>query len=206
MARGGSRLDCRSPLTANRHPKNAAVVAANRVVRVAKAAHQRPTLAPSKSAVEREPVVAYVALGANLGDARATVLRAMDAIAALPGTQVTQRSPLYRSAPVDSSGPDYINAVLELSTRMSAPVLLEVLQKLEQAAGRERPYRNAPRTLDLDILLFGDAWIHSRWLTIPHPRMHQRAFVLRPLADIAPHRVAGSVLESVRGQCIERLD
>ena len=175
------------------------------MVRVAKAARQRPTLAPSKSAVEREPVVAYVALGANLGDARATVLQAMDAIDALPGTQVTQRSPLYRTEPVDSSGPDYINAVVEISTRMSAPVLLGVLQKMEQAAGRERPYRNAPRTLDLDILLFGDARINSRSLTIPHPRMQERAFVLRPLADIAPARVAVEALAAVSGQRIAPL-
>ena len=154
----------------------------------------------------REPVVAYVACGANLGDARAAVRQAMDALATLPETECIARSPLYRSAPVDAQGPDFINAVAAVSTLLTAPDLLRALQQLEQAAGRERPYRNAPRTLDLDLLLYGDARIDSPALTLPHPRMWQRAFVLVPLAEIAPGRVAADALRAVAGQRIERLD
>jgi len=105
----------------------------------------------------RDPVVAYVAMGANLGDAAQTLLQAMDRIGELPATAVARRSSLYRTAPVDSSGPDYINAVVEISTRLGALDLLAQLQAIETAAGRERPYRNAPRTLDLDLLLYGSA-------------------------------------------------
>ncbi|MEO6971810.1 MAG: 2-amino-4-hydroxy-6-hydroxymethyldihydropteridine diphosphokinase [Rhodoferax sp.] len=147
----------------------------------------------------------YVALGANLGDAAATVGCAMDAIDGLPGTRVTRRSSLYRTAPVDASGPDYINAVVEVSTALTAPQLLEQLQKLELAAGRERSYRNAPRTLDLDLLLHGDASLQSPTLTIPHPRMFERAFVLVPLAEIAPQRVSAAQLHHVGSQAILRL-
>lgn len=153
----------------------------------------------------RDPVTAYVALGANLGDAVATVLWAMDAIARLPGTVVVQRSSLYRSAPIESSGPDYINAVIEVSTRWSAPELLLQLQAIEQQAGRERPYRNAPRTLDLDILLFGSATIDSPNLSVPHPRMHERAFVLLPLAQIAPGAVPSDALVGVSHQHCQAL-
>jgi 2-amino-4-hydroxy-6-hydroxymethyldihydropteridine diphosphokinase len=148
----------------------------------------------------RDPVTAYVALGANLGDAPATVREAMDAIGALPGTRVTQCSPLYRTAPIGSSGPDYINAVVEVCTTLTAPDLLRELQVLELRAGRLRPYRNAPRTLDLDLVLFGTAHMDSAALTIPHPRMSTRAFVLMPLADIAPSRVDAQDLRAVAGQ------
>ena len=130
----------------------------------------------------------------------------MDAIDTLPGTRVLHRSPLYRSAPVDAPGDDFINAVVEVSTCLSAPMLLLALQKLEQSAGRERPYRHAPRTLDLDILFYGEARIDSPQLTVPHPRMAGRAFVLRPLADIAPGRVSPQALALVAGQRIGRLD
>ncbi len=156
-------------------------------------------------AVERAPVTAFVALGANLGDATAAVSRAMGDLDALPGTQVTARSHLYRSAPVDASGPDYVNAVARLSTRLTAPDLLAALQQLEQRAGRQRPHRNAPRTLDLDLLLYGDARIDSPRLTLPHPRMLARAFVLQPLAEIEPQRVSAAALAAVAGQRIERL-
>lgn len=150
-------------------------------------------------------VTAFVALGANLGDARATVLRAMQSIAALRDTKLLQRSSLYRSAPVDATGPDFINAVVELSTRLSPQDLLSALQAIEQAAGRERPYRNAPRTLDLDILLYGDITLDSPTLVIPHPRMFTRAFVLVPLVEIAPVRVSAPQLEAVSDQVVTRV-
>ena len=150
----------------------------------------------------RDSVVATLGIGANLGQAQAAVQAAIVAIAALPNTQLLRASPLYGSAPVDSSGPDYVNAVVQVSTALSAPALLAQLQMIEQAAGRERPYRNAPRTLDLDVLLYGDGRISSAALTVPHPRMWQRAFVLLPLADIAPHLVSESALTAVSDQAI----
>jgi len=153
----------------------------------------------------REPVIATIGLGANLGDARQAVQDAMRDIAAFEHCQLHAASPLYRSAPVDSSGPDYINAVMQISTRLSAPDLLARLHQLERGAGRERPYRNAPRTLDLDILRYGAARIDSPTLTVPHPRMHQRAFVLRPLADIAPALVSAQDLHAVADQAIEKV-
>jgi len=153
----------------------------------------------------RDAVTAYVALGANLGDAPATVREAMETIGALPGTQVTQRSSLYRTAPIASSGPDYVNAVVEVCTTLTAPDLLRELQALELQAGRLRPYRNAPRTLDLDIVLFGSARIFSAALTVPHPRMCGRAFVLMPLAEIAPGRVAEDDLKAVADQACRPL-
>lgn len=161
-----------------------------------------------------ERVTAYVALGANLGDAVSTVLQAMQALDRLPLTHVTQRSSLYKTAPITaggesaarSAGPDYINAVVALETGLAAPILLQQLQQLEQAAGRERPYRDAPRTLDLDLLLYGSARIESQELTVPHPRMTQRAFVLVPLAEIAPGLVPQVQLDAVADQAIERLE
>ncbi len=153
----------------------------------------------------REPVTAYLALGANLGDAQATIRAAIEAIAASPGCQLRHRSSLYRTAPVDAAGPDFINAVVEIDTILSAPVLLRRLQALELHAGRERPYRNAPRTLDIDILLFGDACMTSAELELPHPRMQSRAFVLVPLAQIAPQRVSVGQLQKVADQICERL-
>ena len=150
-------------------------------------------------------MIACVALGANLGDAAAVVASAIDALNRLADTRLEARSHLYRSAPVDAQGPDFINAVAAVSTRLTAPDLLLALQQLEQRAGRERPYRNAPRTLDLDLLLYGDARIDSPSLTVPHPRMMERAFVLIPLAEIAPDLVPAAALAAVAGQRIERL-
>ena len=155
-------------------------------------------------------VTAYIALGANLGDAAQAVRDAIQAINALPHVQVTQQSSLYRTAAQESTpghppSPDYINAVIAVLSNQPAYVLLEQLQKIEQQAGRKRPYLNAPRTLDLDILLFGDAQIQTATLTVPHPRMWQRAFVLVPLAEIAPQLVSGERLEEVKGQGIERM-
>ena len=155
--------------------------------------------------VARPAVTAYVALGANLGDAAATLRWALSAISGLPGCELTAQSALYRTAPVDSSGPDYINAVAAVCTTCTAPQLLAQLHGLERQAGRERPYRNAPRTLDLDILLYGDASMASPDLAIPHPRMGQRAFVLMPLAEIAPDRVSAEQLQAVAAQACQRL-
>ena len=152
----------------------------------------------------REPVIATIGLGANLGDARQAVHGAVAAIAALDGCQLLATSPLYRSAPIDSSGPDYFNAVLQIFTRLTAPDLLACLHRIERGAGRERPYRNAPRTLDLDLLLYGQARLDSPILTVPHPRMQQRAFVLRPLADIAPALVSAQALAAVADQVIAK--
>lgn len=154
----------------------------------------------------RQPVTAYVALGANLGDPVQAVRQGIEALGALPQTQLVRTSPLYRTAPVEASGPDYVNAVVEIATRLPAPDLLAQLQAIESGAGRERPYRNAPRTLDLDLLLFGSARIASERLTVPHPRMNERAFVLVPLADIAPALVTRARLQAVAGQRIARVD
>jgi 2-amino-4-hydroxy-6-hydroxymethyldihydropteridine diphosphokinase len=153
----------------------------------------------------RDAVAAYVGIGANLGDSVQTVRDSFARIADLPQTAVTRQSSLYRTAPVDASGPDYINAVAEIFTRLTAPELLARLQGLERAAGRERPYRNAPRTLDLDLLLFGSARIDSAALQVPHPRMNTRAFVLVPLAEIAPHLVAPEQLAAVADQRLTRV-
>ncbi|WP_311221582.1 MULTISPECIES: 2-amino-4-hydroxy-6-hydroxymethyldihydropteridine diphosphokinase [unclassified Acidovorax] len=151
-------------------------------------------------------VHAWIGLGANVGDARAALVGALGAMAQWPGSRVLRVSALYRSAPLDAGGPDYLNAVAEVATPLSAHQLLYALQAIEQAAGRERPYRNAPRTLDLDVLLYGDERIDTPELTVPHPRMGERAFVLRPLADIALERVAQADLVAVQSQRIERLD
>jgi 2-amino-4-hydroxy-6-hydroxymethyldihydropteridine diphosphokinase len=145
-------------------------------------------------------VVAYIGLGGNLGDARAAVLAALDAIAALPDVDLLAASSLYGSAPVDSTGDDYVNAVAKVQTTMPAESLLDALQAIENSAGRERPYRNAPRTLDLDVLLYAADSIQTQRLTVPHPRMGERAFVLMPLAEIAPHLVTAQQLELVQGQ------
>lgn len=159
-------------------------------------------------------VRAYVALGANLGDAAAALRQAAQAINSLPHTRVLQSSSLYKTAPLDTDaggavaapGDDYLNAVVEIDTSLSAPDLLDQLQRIEQEAGRERPYRNAPRTLDLDLLLYGSGHIASARLTVPHPRMAQRAFVLVPLAEIAPDLVGAAQLDAVGQQRIARLD
>lgn len=146
--------------------------------------------------------MAYVGLGANLGDRGEALRRALAAMAALPGCRLQAVSPLYSSAPVDATGPDYLNAVAAVRTTLAPLALLAALQAIELDAGRERPYRNAPRTLDLDIVLFGQQRIDSAVLTVPHPRWDQRAFVLRPLADIAPDRVTLAQLQAVADQAI----
>ena len=161
---------------------------------------------PSLDKQGGRPALAYVGLGANLGERETALRSALAAIRRLPGTRVTRVSPLYGSAPVDAGGPDYLNAVAELTTTLAPQALLEALQTIERGAGRERPYRNAPRTLDLDILWFGGQVIDSPALTVPHPRMAERAFVLRPLADLAPDRVEAAWLQAVASQDIQRLE
>lgn len=147
----------------------------------------------------------FVALGANLGDPQSALRRALAELELLPQTTLVRSSSLYRSAPIDSSGPDYLNAVAELRTALGPYELLKALQRIEQAAGRERPYRNAPRTLDLDLLLYGELRQDDPVLTLPHPRMLERAFVLVPLAEIAPAQVSAAQLQAVNSQRITRL-
>ena len=134
------------------------------------------------------PERVYVGLGANLGDARETIAQALVALAALPQTRVVACSALYRSAPVEALGPHFMNAVAELSTALEPEPLLRALHEIEQAHGRERPFPNAPRTLDLDLLLYGQRATQDPQLTLklPHPRLHLRAFVLLPLLELAP--------------------
>jgi 2-amino-4-hydroxy-6-hydroxymethyldihydropteridine diphosphokinase len=152
-----------------------------------------------------DAVTAYIALGANLGDAARTVQSAIAKLGSMAHTRLVRASSLYQTAPIDSTGPDYINAVAEVLTDLPAPLLLEQLQMQEQAAGRQRPYANAPRTLDLDLLLYGSATVQSPALTLPHPRMGQRAFVLQPLAEIAPQWVTAAELQSVSAQAIRKM-
>ncbi len=155
-------------------------------------------------------VTAYIAMGANLGDATAAVQQAVVAINAIPLSAVKKTSSLYQTEPLETlpchaPGSDYINAVVEIETSLPAPTLLQHLQQIESAAGRARPHINAPRTLDLDLLLYGDGRIDSAHLTVPHPRMWQRAFVLVPLAEIASHLVSTAQLDTVKGQKIRQL-
>ena len=161
--------------------------------------------------MSEERVRAYVGLGANLGDALGTLREAVARLRAVPSTGLAGVSSLYRTAPIDSSGPDYLNAVAAVDTALSPEALLAALQAIELDHGRERPYRNAPRTLDLDLLLHGAAVRATPSLTLPHPRLHQRAFVLRPLLELAPGLcdpagapLAGRLAE-VADQRIERL-
>ena len=144
----------------------------------------------------------YVGLGANLGDRGEALLQALTGMAALPHTQLLAVSSLYSSAPVDATGPDYLNAVAALETAQAPQAFLQALQALELAAGRERPYRNAPRTLDLDIVLWGDERVNMPTLTVPHPRMYERAFVLKPLAQLDASLVSAAQLMAVADQRI----
>ena len=153
-----------------------------------------------------DSVIATLGVGANLGDPRAAVRKAIEDLAQLPGTVTVAVSSLYGSAPLDADGPDYVNAVVRVRTALSPDALLAALQAIEQQAGRERPYRNAPRTLDLDILLYGEHRVDRDDLQIPHPRMWQRAFVVLPLAEIAPDLVSPAQAQAVAGQGLHRLD
>ena len=146
-----------------------------------------------------------IGLGANLGDLDHALRDAVQAIAGLPQTTLVSVSSLYRSAPIDAGGPDYLNAVALVRTQMQPLPFLEALQAIEQAAGRQRSYRNAPRTLDLDIELWGEQVIDLPDLSVPHPRMWQRAFVLLPLAELLPERISPAQLAAVADQRIERM-
>ncbi len=162
----------------------------------------------------RPEVTAYIALGANLGDAQAAVRGAVRSIAALPHTRTLACSGLYQTAALGAEGaegtvadsPDFVNAVMAVVTRLDAHDLLSHLQRLENQAGRTRPYPNAPRRLDLDLLLYGRVTLCTPTLQIPHPRMNERAFVLVPLAEIAPDQVRTAALRAVSAQRIHRLD
>jgi len=170
---------------------------------------------PSESA---PGATVFIGLGANLGDARATLRDALTALQALARPGSFAASSLWGSAPIDSSGPDYVNAVARLRTDLAPHALLDALQAIEQRFGRERPYRNAPRTLDLDVLLYGvqgddgGRVLADARLVLPHPRAARRAFVLAPLAELWPHGAipgAGRVdalLAAVAGDAAQRVD
>jgi 2-amino-4-hydroxy-6-hydroxymethyldihydropteridine diphosphokinase len=155
---------------------------------------------------------AFIALGSNLGDRGAEIERALAEIAALPGTQLVARSAQYETAPLQAGGDDYRNAVAQVRTTLGPLTLLHALLDIERHHGRVRRFVNAPRTLDLDLLLHGTAEVASDALVLPHPRMHERAFVLAPLAEIAPGLVVPGrgrveeLLRGVAGQRIAKLD
>lgn len=155
---------------------------------------------------------AYIGLGSNLGDPVAQLCAALAALSRMPETRLAARSSLYRSAPVGDAGPpDFVNAVARVETGLAAEALLDALQGIERAHGRERPFPGAPRTLDLDVLLYGSQRIATKHLSVPHPRMHQRAFVLVPLLEIDPDAqipdlgAARDYLSSVAGQHVEKM-
>lgn len=146
-------------------------------------------------------VRAYVALGSNLGDPLATVQAAFGALRDIPDTVLVAASSLYRSAPIGlKNQPDFINAVAALDTRLDAETLLEELFAIEARFGRRRDFHHAPRTLDLDLLLHGSETRTTPRLALPHPRMHERAFVLLPLTEIAPEATIPG-----RGRAADRL-
>jgi 2-amino-4-hydroxy-6-hydroxymethyldihydropteridine diphosphokinase len=148
--------------------------------------------------------VAFVGIGSNLDDPRAQVLRAFEELDALPHTRLVKKSSLYRSAPVGfAAQPDFINAVAQIETALPAERLLAELQAIEARHGRRRSFANAPRTLDLDLLLYGAAELSTPRLQIPHPRMHQRGFVLKPLLEIAPQ--LPFTLEGCASEDVERI-
>jgi len=155
---------------------------------------------------------AFIALGSNLQDPAAQVNRAFDELATLPETRLVRRSSLYRTAPVGyDNQPDFINAAAEVETDLEPLALLQALLSLETGFGRERPFPNAPRVLDLDLLLYDDVVMKTPELTLPHPRMHERGFVLYPLAEIAPGiEISGygpvlSLLPQCADQGVEKL-
>ncbi len=129
-------------------------------------------------------ITTFVGLGANLGDARGTVQRAIIALGSIASTRLIAQSSLFRTAPIDATGDDYVNAVAQLETTLDAATLLGHLQRIEEVFGRERPFPNAPRTLDLDLLLFGQQRIATSDLIVPHPRLTERAFTLIPLLQL----------------------
>ena len=156
--------------------------------------------------------VAYVGLGSNLQDPRRQIQSAFAELDGMPHTRLVKQSSLYRTAPLGyADQPDFVNAVAQLETGLPAERLLAELQEVENRHGRERSFANAPRTLDLDLLLFGEAVIQTPALTLPHPRMHERAFVLKPLYEVAPHASIPGIgairacLEKTTGQKTEKI-
>lgn len=153
----------------------------------------------------------WIGLGANLGDARSTLQSALVSLDKIPQTQVLCVSSFYLSAPVDANGPDYVNAVACCQTQLAPLSLLHQMQRIESEHGRMRPYYHAPRTLDLDLLLYGDIELASSELTLPHPSLHERAFVLQPLAELdSSLKVPGfgqvaDLLPFVKDQKIQKL-
>jgi len=157
--------------------------------------------------------VAYVGIGSNLDQPQDHVRLAFEDLARIPGTSVVKRSSLYRSGPLGyADQPDFVNAVAEIETSLPASRLLAELKAIEARHGRHRSFKNAPRTLDLDILLYGDTTLNLAHLTLPHPRMHERAFVLKPLYEVAPHALIPGIgtvkdcLEKTSEQKAERID
>jgi len=161
--------------------------------------------------MSRTRVHAFIGIGSNLGDARGNVLRAILRLDKLPETTLSAQSSLFRTAPLDADGSDYVNAVARIDTALAPEQLLTELQTLENEFGRERPYANAPRTLDLDVLLYDQQKLSTPTLVVPHPRMTQRAFVLIPLLQIdALISIPGlgaahEFVPGVAGQAIQKL-
>jgi 2-amino-4-hydroxy-6-hydroxymethyldihydropteridine diphosphokinase len=156
--------------------------------------------------------IAYVGIGSNLAEPVKQVEEALLQLERLPHSRLVKRSSLYRSAPVGfADQPEFVNAVAQLETGVSADRLLTELQEIESRHGRARSFANAPRTLDLDLLLFEKLQLKTDRLTVPHPRMHERAFVLKPLVEIAPEAsipglgLAKDFLKSVANQLVEKL-
>jgi 2-amino-4-hydroxy-6-hydroxymethyldihydropteridine diphosphokinase len=156
--------------------------------------------------------IAFVGVGSNLDQPEKHVEQALLELDGIAHSRVVKRSSLYRSAPMGfAEQPDFVNAVAQLETGISADRLLSELQEIELRHGRERSFPDAPRSLDLDLLLFGSVETKAPQLTIPHPRMHERAFVLKPLVEIAPaisipgHGPARDLLQGCEDQLVERL-
>jgi 2-amino-4-hydroxy-6-hydroxymethyldihydropteridine diphosphokinase len=156
-------------------------------------------------------ITCHIGIGANLGDAGDNVCAAIERLAALPDTRLSAQSSLFRSAPVDATGDDFVNAVARIDTQLSADALLAALHAIEAEFGRERTYRNAPRTIDLDLLLYGQETIDRPELVVPHPRMTERAFTLLPLLQLDPlinipgKGPAHSFVPGVTGQAISKI-
>ena len=156
--------------------------------------------------------IAFIGLGSNLEQPRSQLQRAFADLDQLPGTRLIAQSSLYRSAPVGYlDQPDFMNAVAKIETALTPQALLQALLQIEHLHGRERTFRNAPRTLDMDVLLYDDVQLHEQGLTIPHPQMHLRAFVLQPLLEIEPDcdipavGSAQQALQDCQGQVLERI-
>jgi len=158
------------------------------------------------------PHIAFIGLGSNLEDPRSQLQRAFAELDGLPETRLVAHSSLYRSAPLGyPDQPEFVNAVAKVATALTPQALLQALLQIEHEHGRERTFRNAPRTLDLDVLLYDDTQLHEHGLTIPHPQMHLRAFILQPLLEIAPDAAisgmgpARQALQNCSDQVLEKL-